>query len=80
MNFVDAWSGIMSNKNEEYKRRLLEVVDSQLIQEVDGFYYYFPENGGFITSHGLRIIADELDRRNKDWDDEITKYCEGHNG
>ncbi len=59
--------------NEKWKRRLLEVVDKDIIQEVDGFYYYFPTGRGFLASHDLREVADELDRRNKDWSDEIDK-------
>lgn len=69
----------MSNENEKYKARLLEVTESQLIQEVDGFYYYFPQDGGFISADGLRIIADKLDRRNKDWNEYINKYLEEQN-
>lgn len=63
----------MSTRNEEFKARILEVSESQMLQEVDGFYYYFPKDGGFLTSAHLRILADELDRRNKDWSDYIDK-------
>lgn len=71
----------MSNKtkNEEYAERLLEVVDKELLQEVDGFYYYFPSGTGMLTSHGLRIIADELDKRNADWNEQINKYLGENN-
>lgn len=30
----------------------------------DGYTYYWPNNGGALTAHNLRQIADELDRRN----------------
>lgn len=63
----------MSNKNEEFKARILEVVEPDLLKEVDGFYYYFPNGTGFLTSEGLRVIADELDSRNKEWNDYISK-------
>ena len=64
----------MLDRYEEFKARILEVTDSQLIQEVDGFYYYFPKDGGFITSDGLRVIADELDRRNREWNEYINEH------
>lgn len=60
--------------NEKWKKRLLEVVDKDIHVEVDGFSYYFPTGSGFLASHDLREIADELDRRNKDWSDEIDRY------
>ena len=59
--------------------RLIEAVEKDIYQEVDG-YYVFGILGSCLYAHHLREIADELDRRNKDWDDEITKYCEEHNG
>jgi hypothetical protein len=66
-------------RNEEYIERLLEVVDKDILQEVDGMYYYFPTGTGMLASHGLRIIADELDRRNKDWNEQINKYLGENN-
>jgi hypothetical protein len=46
-----------------------------LYREVDGFWVYAPElHGGFWTAHVMRAIADELDRRNKPWEDEINAY------
>jgi hypothetical protein len=60
---------------EELKARVLEVVNSrkEIYQEVDGFYVWWPEGSpnGFMESHHLRIIADELDRMNKPWSDKI---------
>ena len=38
----------------------------------DGFQYYWT-NRGALTADNLRTIADELDRRNKDWQDLIEK-------
>lgn len=46
----------------------------------DGYYYYWPNrnfSGGY-PAYALRLIADELDRLNKDWDDQIKKYFEEH--
>ena len=40
----------------------------------DGYIYYWPSRGGALSAHTLRIIADELDKRNKEWDDDIRDY------
>ena len=42
----------------------------------DGFVYYWPSHGwsGAMGAWHLRILADELDRRNKKWNDEICEY------
>ena len=41
-------------------------------KEIDGFYYFFPEpNSGNFPSYMLRAIADELDRLNKPWTDQV---------
>lgn len=41
----------------------------------DGFLYYAPEaTGGCISAHELRTIADELDKRNKAWEEQIDEY------
>lgn len=37
----------------------------------DGYKVYWIENRGFLTATQLREIADELDRLNKDWDDQV---------
>jgi len=49
----------------------------------DGFVYFFPQNnGGCLQSWALRVIADELDRRNESWsaniDDYFEKLYKGH--
>lgn len=48
----------------------------EFVTEVDGFVYYWPsrEWGGAYSSHVLRILADELDRRNEAWSAEIDEY------
>ncbi len=47
----------------------------EFVLDVDGFYYYWPqpERGGHYSAQILRILADELDRRNKDWEDHLSK-------
>ena len=55
--------------------RLIEQIkDKEIVQEVDGFYYWFPylhTSGGF-DAHALRVIANYLDEKNAD----ITKALE----
>jgi hypothetical protein len=41
----------------------------------DGYYYYWPRPGkGGFSADNLRAIADELDRKNKPWDDQVQAY------
>jgi hypothetical protein len=40
----------------------------------DGFCYYWPSQHGAISSYQLRQLADELDKRNKKWSEEIDEY------
>lgn len=44
--------------------------------DVDGYYHFWPNPSlnGSTTSNILRLIADELDKVNKDWDDNIKEY------
>jgi hypothetical protein len=51
--------------------------DPDIICGDDGFFVYWPtEHRGAYSPHHLRMIADELDRRNKDWEEELNKYFE----
>lgn len=45
----------------------------------DGYQYWFPTNNqGGLTSTQLRIIADELDRRNHKWNQQVQEYFTEH--
>ena len=46
----------------------------------DGFVYYFPSGGGGLSEIQLRIIADEMERLNKEWLDEFNAYWDGVGG
>jgi len=50
----------------------------ELLQDVDGYLYFFPEigRGGFWPSHMLRAIADKLDELNKPWNEEIGRMLD----
>lgn len=43
----------------------------------DGFVYYWPQafRGAYSSQH-LKVIADELDRRNAAWEKDIKEYFE----
>jgi hypothetical protein len=56
--------------------RILERLrqDKELVQLEDGFWYYHPSPmRGVFGAWVLRIIADEMDRLNKDWQDQLTE-------
>ena len=43
----------------------------------DGFYYFWPEfekDSGYLSPYVLRELAEELDKLNQPWTDEIDKY------
>jgi hypothetical protein len=57
----------------DYEQRILEMAKQDMVTGEDGYVVYWPsENRGSWSAHHLRIIADELDRRNAKWDAELT--------
>jgi len=42
-------------------------VDGDLLVFDDGFVKYWPSGPGYLTEHQLRLIADELKKRNAEW-------------
>jgi hypothetical protein len=65
----------MSGKTEEYKERIISCIREDIIQDVDGYYYFWPsEGGGYFSEFVLRTIADHLEELNKPWDNEINQY------
>ena len=62
-----------TEKTEQFKENILKAIENNLLQDVDGLYYFSLTGSGMYTSSGLRIIADELDKRNKDWNEYINK-------
>lgn len=56
---------------EAQKRNIVEKCISDMVVFDDGFWHYWIENKGALSSFALRTIADELDRINKPWQDQI---------
>lgn len=51
-----------------------KIIGSFVIQD-DGYYGYYPnEPSGYWSSYALRLVADELDQINKEWDEQIKKH------
>lgn len=53
--------------------RLIEKLDEEerLQPSDDGYIVYWTRRGGYLTAAHLREIADELDRRNKTWHEQV---------
>lgn len=45
---------------------------SEIFHLEDGYLYWEPVGNGCFSAWELRVIADELDKRNKPWDDHIN--------
>lgn len=66
-------------QQEENVQYLIDKIDTreEFITLDDGFIYYMPEpGGGALNAWALRAIADELDKRNENWNLKIEQYFE----
>jgi hypothetical protein len=46
---------------------------NEFVQDVDGYVYWYPTAGnGHLSAHQLRWLADELDERNRPWNEQIA--------
>ena len=62
---------------KDYEKKIIEFSDErkEFVTDVDGFVYFWPQGTkGHFASHHLRAIADELDRRNEEWNKNIDEY------
>lgn len=48
------------------------VLIGHAVQDVDGFYYFNPNNQGTWTEYALRMIADYLEQVNQDWNEQLS--------
>lgn len=64
--------------SEEEIQKIIKISESrdEFVTDVDGYVYWWPSNPtqGHFSSFQLRILADELDRRNEGWDKQIKEY------
>lgn len=54
--------------------RIVSLIDArgEFFNLDDGYLYWEPTGNGAFSAADLRIIANELDKRNKPWDDQIN--------
>ena len=59
-------------------QRIIRLADerNEFVTDVDGFVYWWPnrDHGGHFAPYMLRALADELDRRNEAWNQQINDY------
>lgn len=53
--------------------RIIKMADERgdFLALEDGYIYFDPTVRGAMGSHTLRLMADELDRRNAEWDAKV---------
>jgi hypothetical protein len=56
--------------------KLIKLVENDIDKLEDGYYYYFPDSAGGMSSNLLRLIADKLDAMNFEHDLQIKEYFE----
>lgn len=62
---------------DEYKNRVLESCKNMIaVDPSGGFYYFWLSEGSCLDSDGLRIIADELDKKNSRFEKYFKKLSE----
>lgn len=52
-------------------KALIELAAVDFVTFDDGYIYWWPDVRGGLSAHDLRVVADELDRRNAEWDKEV---------
>lgn len=65
----------MNEKDEKYAERIIECISKDIVQDVDGYYYFWPSaNRGHFSEYALRVIANHLEKLNKPWDNQVNEY------
>lgn len=65
----------------EYWQRVITMAQRDFIAFEDGYLRYWPDKiNGALSAADLRIIADELDRRNAPWDAQVNSYFQKEGG
>lgn len=60
-------------KAKEYRDRVLRKCKGKIQPLEDGYMYFCIKGQGVYSAHNLRIIADEIERQNEAWDEEVTR-------
>lgn len=62
---------------KEHIARIIESCDKlkEITPLEDGFLYFWVKDRGAMSAWDLRIIADELDKRNEPWWEEISRLA-----
>lgn len=56
---------------------LLKQIEDDILVNEDGYYVYWPlETRGYLDEYHLVLIAAILNKKNREWDDELEKYME----
>lgn len=60
----------------EHKKAVIDRCDkyNEIVELEDGFKYFWVKDRGALSAGDLRIIADELDDRNKDYQEQVDSY------
>lgn len=68
-------TGINPSPKEAHAQKLISVCGHAMITGDDGFVMLWPADiVGGLDAPSLRVLADELDRRNKPWQDKIDEH------
>lgn len=61
---------------ESRRRHVVEQCDKhdEIALLDDGYYYFWIKDRGAMSASELRIISDELDQRNKAWDEQVMQH------
>jgi hypothetical protein len=64
---------------DETKARIIKMAwdRNDIFPDDSGYYVYDPSAQGYFPAWALRVLADELDRANADWDKQINDYFAG---
>ena len=67
----------MTDAQKEFYDTVVKHHKSGIYKEIDGYYVvHFNDCQGFVSANALRILADELDSRNAEWNKIVQRECE----
>lgn len=64
-------------KRKKLPDNIIKEIEKEIIRKEDGFYVYWPTIvRGYYNEELLRGIADELEKRNQEWQKIFNEYFE----